>query len=171
MRQDRRFQPGEAVTSQIFARFVSSRFDWLVTVDPHLHRIRSLEEIYTIPTRVVHAAPLLAEWVASNVSRPLLVGPDQESEQWVAEVARRAGAPHVSSPRLAAAIATWRSRLPTWKRTAIERPSSWTTSSRRLERSPRWRASSPRLDSRRRSASPFTVSSPTTRGVLSKTRE
>src|SRR5688572_19635777 len=35
MRQDRRFVPGEAVTSKTFARLISSAFDWMVTVDPH----------------------------------------------------------------------------------------------------------------------------------------
>lgn len=95
MRQDRRFQPGEAVTSRIFAAHLSDRFDWLLTVDPHLHRYRSLGEIYPIPTRVVHAAPALAVWIGANVERPLLIGPDGESEQWVADVARRVGAPYV----------------------------------------------------------------------------
>ena len=95
MRQDARFQPGEAVTSRSFARLISSSFDWLVTVDPHLHRYRSLGELYTIPARVVHAAPLVAAWISDNVSDALLVGPDAESEQWVADVASRAGAPCV----------------------------------------------------------------------------
>src|SRR5215207_2968948 len=36
MRQDKRFKDGEAVTSRYFASLVSSQFDWLVTVDPHL---------------------------------------------------------------------------------------------------------------------------------------
>ena len=39
MRQDVRFQPGEGVTSRYFAKLVSSDVDWLVTVDPQLHRI------------------------------------------------------------------------------------------------------------------------------------
>jgi ribose-phosphate pyrophosphokinase len=95
MRQDRRFQPGEAVTSTHFARLISGAVDWVVTVDPHLHRRSSLSEIYTVPTRVVHASPLLAEWIRSHVRRALLVGPDAESGQWVEAVARAAGAPHI----------------------------------------------------------------------------
>lgn len=91
MRQDQRFHPGEALTSSSFARLLSVQFDWLVTIDPHLHRRRSLEEIYTIPTAVAHAAPLLAEWVRTHVEAPFIVGPDAESEQWVREVA--AGVP------------------------------------------------------------------------------
>lgn len=95
MRQDRRFQPGEAVTSSEFARILSRHFDWLVTVDPHLHRRHSLEEIYSVPASVLHAAPMLSEWIAGNVARPVLVGPDGESDQWVGAVARDAGAPYV----------------------------------------------------------------------------
>lgn len=93
MRQDRRFNPGEAVTSSSYARLLSSCLDFLVTVDPHLHRLRSLDEIYPIRTQVVAAAPVIARWVRSHVPDPLLVGPDAESEQWVSEVARLAGAP------------------------------------------------------------------------------
>jgi ribose-phosphate pyrophosphokinase len=94
MRQDRRFKPGEAVTSRQVASLLSDAFDWLVTVDPHLHRYGSLGDIYSIPTRVIHAAPLVARWIAANVADPLIVGPDSESEQWVAAVAKDAAAPH-----------------------------------------------------------------------------
>ena len=95
MRQDRRFQRGEAVTSRIFAGLLSRYVDWLVTIDPHLHRYRSLTQIYAVPNRIVHAASALAAWIATHVDRPVLVGPDEESEQWVKDVASRAGAPYV----------------------------------------------------------------------------
>ena len=95
MRQDRRFQPGEAVTSRTFAGLLSRYVDWLVTIDPHLHRYSSLGHIYAVPNRIVHASPALAEWIAAHVDRPVLVGPDEESEQWVKDVADRAGAPWV----------------------------------------------------------------------------
>jgi ribose-phosphate pyrophosphokinase len=94
MRQDRRFKPGEAVTSRQVAHLLSNAFDWMATVDPHLHRYSSLAEIYTIPTRVVHAAPLISPWIKDNVARPLIIGPDSESEQWVSAVAKEAGAPY-----------------------------------------------------------------------------
>jgi ribose-phosphate pyrophosphokinase len=94
MRQDRRFKPGEAVTSRQVAHLLSGSFDWLVTVDPHLHRYGSLSEIYSIPTRVIHAAPLIAQWIRMNVQNPLIIGPDSESEQWVAAVAQDADAPY-----------------------------------------------------------------------------
>lgn len=93
MRQDRRFQPGEAITSRTFARLLSSHVDWLVTVDPHLHRYASLDEVYDVPARAVRSAPLLSDWIRANVHRPFLLGPDVESEQWVSEVAGAIGAP------------------------------------------------------------------------------
>lgn len=95
MRQDSRFHPGEGITSTYFARLVSGAVDWLVTVDPHLHRWSSLAEIYAIPTEVVRAAPAIAGWVREHVPRPVLIGPDAESEQWVAAVAAQADAPYV----------------------------------------------------------------------------
>ena len=95
MRQDRSFNPGEGITSEYFARLLSSSIDWLVTVDPHLHRRSSLAELYAVPARVVHAADDLSDWIRANVDQPLIVGPDSESEQWASEVAGRAGAPYV----------------------------------------------------------------------------
>lgn len=95
LRQDARFQPGEAITSATFARLLSKAADWIVTVDPHLHRYATLGAVYAIPDRVVHAAPLIARWIRENVQAPVLIGPDGESEQWVANVARAAEAPYV----------------------------------------------------------------------------
>lgn len=94
MRQDHRFRPGEGVTSRYFAALLSRAVDWLVTVDPHLHRWRSLDQIYTIPTAVARAAPAIAAWIRANVADPVLVGPDAESEQWVAAVAGHVDAPY-----------------------------------------------------------------------------
>ncbi len=93
MRQDKRFHDGECITSIWFARLISQSFDHLITVDPHLHRYNSLDEIYSISSQVVASAESVAHWISQNVKKPLLIGPDIESEQWVAEVARMADAP------------------------------------------------------------------------------
>lgn len=95
MRQDRRFHAGEALTCRLFASLLSRYIDWLVTVDPHLHRIHSLGEIYSVPTSVLHAAPQIAHWIANEVERPVLIGPDKESAQWVREVASGSGFEYV----------------------------------------------------------------------------
>ena len=94
LRQDRRFRAGEGVSAHYFCRLLSSELDWLVTVDPHLHRIDALEELFPIPAEAAHAAPLLADWIARNVEAPLVIGPDAESLQWAGSIAERIGAPH-----------------------------------------------------------------------------
>ena len=93
MRQDKAFRPGEAVTSVTFSHLLSNQFDWLVTVDPHLHRYPRLDAIYSIPAIAASAVAPIAEWIAKNVERPFLIGPDIESEQWVEEIARLATVP------------------------------------------------------------------------------
>lgn len=93
MRQDLAFRAGEAVTSVTYARLLSSAFDWLVTVDPHLHRHPTLGAIYDMEAEAVSAARPIAAWIRDEVERPLLIGPDEESRQWVAEIARLVGAP------------------------------------------------------------------------------
>jgi ribose-phosphate pyrophosphokinase len=95
MRQDNQFNPGEGITSTYFARLVSSSVDWMVTVDPHLHRHHSLEGLYTIPTTIARSAPAIAAWIAKEIQHPYLIGPDAESEQWVSAVAEQCGAPFV----------------------------------------------------------------------------
>ena len=93
LRQDRRFHDGEAITSRTFAFVISRAFDWIATVDPHLHRYPTLGDVYSIPGVVMHAAPDLSRWIRENVERPIIIGPDSESAQWANEVASGAGAP------------------------------------------------------------------------------
>lgn len=92
MRQDKAFHSGEAITSTYFAQLLSGAFDWLVTCDPHLHRHTSLGEIYSIDTAVISAAGPIARWIAERVRSPMLFGPDEESEQWVSQIAGQIGA-------------------------------------------------------------------------------
>lgn len=93
MRQDTRFHSGEAITSAYFAKLISQTFDWMITVDPHLHRYHALSEIYTIPTQVVPAAPVISSWIHKHIKQPLLIGPDGESKQWVSQIAEAINAP------------------------------------------------------------------------------
>lgn len=95
MRQDKRFTQGEGITAKYYGRLISQYFDAFITVDPHLHRIQDLNEVYSIPSRVVHAAHAVAEWIEMNINQPLLIGPDSESEQWVKDLANRANVPFI----------------------------------------------------------------------------
>jgi ribose-phosphate pyrophosphokinase len=94
MRQDRRFHSGEATSAGIFARHLSGIVDWLITVDPHLHRVRTLSEMFGIPAVAVHASAMISRWIRENVKSPVLIGPDEESAQWVSGVATEAEAPY-----------------------------------------------------------------------------
>jgi ribose-phosphate pyrophosphokinase len=95
MRQDMRFHPGEAMSARIFGDWLGRTFDWLVTVDPHLHRHATLAEVYPRASHVVHAAAQLAVWIDAHVSLPLIIGPDGESAQWVTAVSNLLCAPSV----------------------------------------------------------------------------
>ncbi len=95
MRQDRAFHPGEAVSQRVVGRWLAGLFDGLLTVDPHLHRTPRLED--AVPARAalaVHATEPLGRLLAARPDRPLLLGPDAESAQWVAAIAQVAGLPH-----------------------------------------------------------------------------
>lgn len=88
MRQDKRFHSGEAITSTIFAQLLSSCIDGMITIDPHLHRIHQLSEIYSMPSLLtLHATKNISEWISSHIKNPILIGPDEESKQWVSEIA------------------------------------------------------------------------------------
>lgn len=100
MRQDKQFHPGEGITSNYYAAMLSQHFDFLLTVDPHLHRHHNMNEIFTIPATVVHATAPIAAWIKANVKNPLIIGPDGESAQWVSEVAQDADAPFVVSQKV-----------------------------------------------------------------------
>ncbi len=95
MRQDIAFHPGEAISQRIVGRFLASLFDAVITVDPHLHRVATLEEAVPVPQAIVlSGAPGLSDLIASRYTNPLLVGPDEESGQWVAVAAARHGLEH-----------------------------------------------------------------------------
>ncbi|MDT9001195.1 ribose-phosphate diphosphokinase [Paucibacter sp. APW11] len=92
MRQDIEFTPGEAVSQRHIARLLASQFDHVLTIDPHLHRIASLDEVMPPGTGLaLSAAPVLGAWIAREVPGAVLIGPDEESGQWVREAAAAAG--------------------------------------------------------------------------------
>ena len=95
MRQDIAFEPGEAVSQRLVGNFLATLFDALITVDPHLHRVASLLEAVPVAQAIVlSGAPLLSDLIAARRSKPLLLGPDAESAQWVAVAAARHGFDH-----------------------------------------------------------------------------
>ncbi|EHR73022.1 ribose-phosphate pyrophosphokinase [Burkholderiales bacterium JOSHI_001] len=95
MRQDMAFHPGEAVSQRHVAGLLAHLFDAVITVDPHLHRIASLDEVMPGSRGVaLSAATLLGHFIAQQVPGAYLVGPDEESRQWVGVAAQEAGLDH-----------------------------------------------------------------------------
>jgi ribose-phosphate pyrophosphokinase len=94
MRQDTAFREGEAVSQRVVAQLLDDVFDAVLTVDPHLHRIGDLGEIFpSARTFALSAAPLLAEHLRAGgyPADTVLLGPDGESRQWVEAVAAPLG--------------------------------------------------------------------------------
>lgn len=101
MRQDIAFNPGEVVSQRVVGAFLATLFDAVITVDPHLHRVSTLGE--AVPVRdavVLSGAPVLADWVHQQRRDAVLIGPDEESLQWVAQAAARHGWDHAVCRKL-----------------------------------------------------------------------
>src|SRR3989338_5921304 len=62
LRQDKRFRPGDCVSQQALAALIRIYIDTICIVDPHLHRIHSLQKIFKIESHRVTADPLIANY-------------------------------------------------------------------------------------------------------------
>ncbi len=92
MRQDIANQPGEAVSQRIIGKLLADLFDDVLTVDPHLHRISSLAQAIPIKNAIsLTAADEIGTFLKEQFKHALLLGPDSESEQWVAAIADNIG--------------------------------------------------------------------------------
>ena len=92
MRQDKAFHPGEAVSQRIIGTLLSQWVDALITVDAHLHRVHQLQDAVPVdPAINLNATTVMSAFLGKQLDNPLLVGPDEESEQWVAAIARDSG--------------------------------------------------------------------------------
>ena len=88
MRQDKRFNSGEAISSKIMAKLLNNSVDKIITIDPHIHRYKSLKDIFTIPARKLTANPLIADYINKHFKNEVIIGPDWESYQWAEEIAK-----------------------------------------------------------------------------------
>ena len=91
IRQDKRFNPGEAVSSKIIGKLLDV-FDRVITIDPHLHRFKSLKEVFHTQTIKLTSNNLIEKFIEKNYKNPIIIGPDEESYQWVKETATQIGA-------------------------------------------------------------------------------
>ena len=88
MRQDIAFSEGEAVSQTIVGKFLSELFDEVITLDPHLHRTPTL--LQAIPAKralALSATGLIGKFLSTHAVGAFILGPDEESLQWVKAVA------------------------------------------------------------------------------------
>ena len=92
MRQDIANQPGEAVSQVIVGQMLAELFDDVISVDPHLHRISMLNQAIPIKNAVsLSATHEICRFLQQQFDSAVLLGPDSESEQWVAAIAEKTG--------------------------------------------------------------------------------
>lgn len=87
MRQDAVFNAGEPVSQRVVGELLAGGFDAVVTVEPHLHRVRRLAEVAGGGAVSVSAAGVIRDWVRRAAPGALVVGPDVESEPWIRAIA------------------------------------------------------------------------------------
>ncbi|MBU0456681.1 MAG: ribose-phosphate diphosphokinase [Nanoarchaeota archaeon] len=92
MRQDKRFNSGEAISSRIMAKLLNNSIDKIITIDPHIHRYKSLKDIFTISAVKLTANPVIAEFIKKKMKDVVIMGPDWESYQWAEVIAKQIGA-------------------------------------------------------------------------------
>jgi ribose-phosphate pyrophosphokinase len=103
MRQDIAFHTGEAISQKVVGHLLAEAFDRIVTVDAHLHRTKRIEEVFPgAEAQDLTAMPAIYETLRFSGVDPatVVVGPDGESEQWVAELARLLGTAHMVAKKV-----------------------------------------------------------------------
>jgi ribose-phosphate pyrophosphokinase len=88
LRQDAVFRPGQPLSRDVILPLVGAPFDRIVTVQAHLHRTFDLGAALGVTAQNLDAAEALTPLLAAG-DRPLVVGPDAESEPWAQDWARR----------------------------------------------------------------------------------
>lgn len=90
MRQDTAFREGEAISQRVVGSLLAGTFDRIVTVEAHLHRTRHIEDVFGgQESDNLSAMPAIADFVKAGGLDPatIVVGPDEESERWVGNLA------------------------------------------------------------------------------------
>lgn len=95
MRQDKAFHDGEAISQKAIGRLLAATVDRIVTVDAHLHRTHDIRDVFPgIEAEDLSAMPAIAEALSGIDKRTVVVGPDEESEPWVRDLAGHLGLAH-----------------------------------------------------------------------------
>ena len=114
MRQDTAFHQGEAVSQKVVGRLLADAVDRVITVDAHLHRTKDIHAVFPgIEADNLSAMPAIAEGLRAGFDpKTVVVGPDEESQAWVSDLAARLGVQARWRARRGAATVRSKSRLP-----------------------------------------------------------
>ncbi len=88
MRQDKAFHPNECVSSKYMGELLNCA-DELITIDPHLHRYKTLSQVFKTKTKRLSANALIADHIKKYHPKAIIVGPDSESYQWAEHIAEK----------------------------------------------------------------------------------
>ena len=94
LRQDKRFNKGEAVSQGIIVELIGMYFDSVYIIDPHLHRTKRLKDIFNVASTELTANESIANYIKNNIKDPVIIGPDEESHKWAKNVAEILNAEH-----------------------------------------------------------------------------
>ncbi len=89
MRQDKAFLPGQVVSQRVIGNFLGGLFDCIITIDAHLHRTPDIQMVFTEAKAInLSAKEAIIDFIKREIKNDnILIGPDEESQQWVREIA------------------------------------------------------------------------------------
>ncbi|MGX1349622.1 ribose-phosphate pyrophosphokinase [Bradyrhizobium elkanii] len=103
MRQDAAFHSGEAISQRAIGDFFVNTFDRVITMEAHLHRAATLDDVFRgIEADNLNATSVLEPALRADALDPatLIVGPDAESRPWVSDLAGRLGLAHAVGEKI-----------------------------------------------------------------------
>ncbi|MFW5949767.1 MAG: ribose-phosphate diphosphokinase [archaeon] len=83
-RQDKLFEPGQAISARAMAQAINASTDRVYSVNPHNI---SVLDYFDVPAEPVDAAPQLAKPLPDDLTDPVFLGPDEDAE-WLANSVR-----------------------------------------------------------------------------------
>lgn len=90
LRQDKHFEKWDSFSSKYILKLFTN-FDKIITIDPHLHRIKHMED-WATKAHSVSTVKLVANYIKKRFGKNFtIVGPDEESSQWSGKVAKILG--------------------------------------------------------------------------------
>ncbi len=86
LREDKRFESGEAINARIIAKFFSP-FSKVFVINPHLHRLKNLQAFFP-NAKELSTAKIIARYIKDRYQNYIIVGPDEESARWIAPISK-----------------------------------------------------------------------------------